>query len=411
MKKLHGAFAGLFTMILISTNQASLPSGMITTGSQGLYDPLLTEELRVRDGLPNAFAKLNAGEEVRVAYVGGSITDAEGWRGKTFAELKEQYPKANLIQVEAAVPGTGADFAACRLADDVLVHKPDLVFVEFRVNLGGGFEARAIEGLVRQLWEANPETDICLVYTIGKWMIDDISSGKQHFFGKIMETMANEYGIPSIDLGVEVMKQMKNDELVFQTDKPVEGKLWFSKDGVHPIDAGHELYATIVLRSFQTMKEYGSPAPHKLPTPLEKDHFANASLIPASAFKTSKHWKPVDVETDEIYNRDANRTADMLRGAVKATKVGETLEFDWEGKLICFTHIPQGNGMEIEVSLDGGASKTYTLDQESNKNIFARFQYAMEQEPGKHSAKLTVTKLPEGQTFYAGQILVIDEPE
>ncbi|WP_136063822.1 SGNH/GDSL hydrolase family protein [Pontiella sulfatireligans] len=115
------------------------------------HDPLVAEELRIRDGLPNFFQKLDAGQEVRVAYLGGSITQAEGWRVKSFAWLNEQYPKANLIEINAAVPGTGADFAACRLEQDLLCYNPDLVFIDFRVNMGGGFEARATESRKRIL--------------------------------------------------------------------------------------------------------------------------------------------------------------------------------------------------------------------------------------------------------------------
>jgi hypothetical protein len=36
-----------------------------------------------RDGLGNVFTKLNAGQEVRIAYFGGSLTAAPGWRVKT----------------------------------------------------------------------------------------------------------------------------------------------------------------------------------------------------------------------------------------------------------------------------------------------------------------------------------------
>ena len=37
-------------------------------------DPKRAEELRTREGLPNFFAHIAAGKEVRVAFLGGSIT-------------------------------------------------------------------------------------------------------------------------------------------------------------------------------------------------------------------------------------------------------------------------------------------------------------------------------------------------
>ena len=61
------------------------------------HNPKMAEELRVRDGLPNFFAKLAAGESVRIAYLGGSITAADGWRPKSFGWFKAQFPTAGLI--------------------------------------------------------------------------------------------------------------------------------------------------------------------------------------------------------------------------------------------------------------------------------------------------------------------------
>ena len=60
------------------------------------YDVHAAAELRARDGLPNLVARAQAGDTVRVAYVGGSITAAGGWRPKTLAWLRQQYPKATL---------------------------------------------------------------------------------------------------------------------------------------------------------------------------------------------------------------------------------------------------------------------------------------------------------------------------
>ncbi|OGV84440.1 MAG: hypothetical protein A3K19_32615 [Lentisphaerae bacterium RIFOXYB12_FULL_65_16] len=103
------------------------------------HDVNVAEEFRPRDGLPNFFAKLQAGGPVRVAYLGGSITAAHGWRPKTLAWFKAQYPAAAISEINAAISGTGSDYGACRLRGDVLAQSPDLVFLECRVNGGGGF--------------------------------------------------------------------------------------------------------------------------------------------------------------------------------------------------------------------------------------------------------------------------------
>src|SRR4051794_38568224 len=65
-------------------------------------------ECAPRGGLPNVVAKIRAGGTVRVAYLGGSITAAKGWRVLSREWLAAQYPQARFEEINAAIPGTGA---------------------------------------------------------------------------------------------------------------------------------------------------------------------------------------------------------------------------------------------------------------------------------------------------------------
>ncbi|AXT62271.1 hypothetical protein D1816_18515 [Aquimarina sp. AD10] len=374
------------------------------------YDPNTSEELRMRNGIPNLFEKLNTKKNINIGYIGGSITRQTGWSDNVFSWFQNQYKDIRFTEINAAVPGTGADFAASRVKNDLLVHKPDVVFIEYRVNGGGGYEARAIEGLVRQIWETDPNIDICFVYTVGEWMLDRLMVGKQYGFGIIIEEMANTYGIPSIDLGVEVVKQLKADQLVFKNSSPVKGKVVFSKDGVHPNADGHKIYSDIVVRSIMTMHDIGEDGPHKIPKPIVFNHFSNSSLLSVNNATKSSGWQSVNVNTDAVYNSDQYRTSSMLSDALKCSKVNETLRFNWEGDLICFTTIPQGEGMEVEITIDDGAPETFTFGQSSGNVYFSKFFYAQQQEVGQHTAQLKVTKLPEGTSIYIGQAMVHNLP-
>jgi lysophospholipase L1-like esterase len=371
-------------------------------------DPNTAGELRARDGLPNFFAKLEKGGPVRIAYLGGSITAANGWRPKSLAAFKSQYPGIEMIEINAAISGTGSDFGACRMAADVLSRDPDLVFMEHRVNGGGGFEAKSVEGIVRQIWRKNPRTDICLIYTLSEGMLKTLQDGKQTSFGRIMETIANAYGIPSIDLGVEIAKREKAGELVFKSNTAVEGKLVFSKDGVHPGNEGHDVYRDVIARSMLAMKSAAKPLTHRLPEPLEARCWESASLVPIAHAAMSSGWKIVDINTDAIYREDFGRTDAMLRGAMKCDKAGETITVQWNGTTLGFSDIPQGNGMEVELTIDN-AQTPIVIKRPQTESIrrYARFFYLPEQSPGGHTAVLKVKQLPEGQSFYAGQLLVV----
>jgi hypothetical protein len=374
------------------------------------HDVNVAEEFRSRDGLPNVFAKLKAGEPVRIAYLGGSITAAAGWRPKTLAWFKTQYPKAQIIEINAAISGTGSDYSACRLQGDVLAQKPDLVFLECRVNGGGGYEAKSVEGVVRHIWEENPKTDICFVYTIGQWMLKELQSGRPPSFGRVMETVANAYGIPTIDLGVEVAQREKAGSLIFKADAPVAEKLVFSKDGCHPGDEGHDLYCAIIARSMLKMEGTGTAQPHTLPLPLEAANWEVASLVPITNAVLSAGWMPVDTAKDSIYIDDRGRTHAMLRGAVKCDRAGTTITMKWNGTTVGMSDIPYGEPCVVEAVVDGGKPLTMQRIQTEKIRKYARFWYLPAQTPGEHTVVFTVKNIPEGTWFYAGQLLIVGTP-
>ncbi len=388
--------------------RAGMPSGKSTGGVVAVYDPQVPEELRVRGGLPNFFSKAKAGAPVRVAYLGGSITAANGWRPLTLAWFKERYPAAEWIEINAAISGTGSDYGACRIAGDVLALKPDLVFMEHRVNGGGGYEAKSVEGIVRQIRRHDPRTDICLVYTLSQGMLKDLQANRAPWFTPVMEKVANAYGIPSVDLGVEVARREKAGDLVFKADAPVPGKMVFSADGVHPGGEGHGLYRDVLARSMVTMQAEGTAGPHPLPPPLEAGCWETAGLLPIGRVALSAGWIPVDLERDPVYRDDFGRTHAMLRGAVKCGATGECATVKWNGTTIGFSDIPQGTGMEVEVTVDGSATPlVLKRTQTEQRRTYARFFYLPELAPGDHTAVLRIKALPEGRSYYLGQVLVV----
>ncbi len=93
-----------------------------------------SREFYVRDGFQNFFRKTLENDTVSIAYLGGSITAAPGWRVLSFDYFNKQHPDRIFKEVNAAIGGIGSEFGAYRLQSHVLKFKPDLVFVEFAVN-------------------------------------------------------------------------------------------------------------------------------------------------------------------------------------------------------------------------------------------------------------------------------------
>lgn len=348
-------------------------------------------EIQVRGGIPNLLRKARAadGREIRVAYLGGSITAAPGWRVKSLEDFQKRFPDVRWKEIHAAIGGTGSDLGVFRLQQDALAHKPDLLFVEFAVNDGGTAPEwihRAMEGIVRQTWQANPETDIIFVYTVSEPFLADLRAGKCSRAVTAMEELADHYAIPSMHFGVEVRKRMDAGTLVFRRQGPGKGPkpgpdapMTFSHDGVHPlIQTGQVLYAETVARGFDEL-EKARPAtaatPHPLGKPMRADHWADAKLVPLEKNMLDGRWRKLNPanKNDHI----AKRFAKSLPHVWQTATPGATLSFKFKGEAVGFYDILGPDGGQLKVRLNDDREITvprfdrYCVSHRPNKFIAA----------------------------------------
>lgn len=318
-------------------------------------------ECSPRGGLPNFLAALTRGDAVRIAYFGGSITAQDGWRPKTLKWFQQQFPKAQVSEINAAIGGTGSDLGVFRLQHDVLQHQPTLLFVEFAVNDAGAAPEqihRCLEGIVRQTWRANPLTDICFVYTIAGNMLDTLKEAKLPRSYSAMETIAEHYGIPSINLGLEVARLEKAGKLVFKGDKPktdeqkaaLGDKILFSPDAVHPFtDSGHQLYLDAIVRGLGPIRAAGQTGPHELKAPFAADNWEQAKLVPLSRAQLSSGWQKLDAATNSLARSFGKRLPELW----KANQPGETITFKFRGTTAGIYDLLGPDCGQVIVTLDG----------------------------------------------------------
>jgi lysophospholipase L1-like esterase len=321
---------------------ALLTCTTFATGAGSAEEAATAAECRERGGLPNFLAKLKAGSDVRIAYLGGSITAQDGWRPKTLNWFRQQFPNARVSEINAAIGGTGSDLGVFRLQHDVLGHKPDLLFVEFAVNDSGAPPqqiVRCMEGIVRQAWKYDPATDICFVYTLAGDMLETLQHGQFPRSASAMEEVAGHYGIPSIHLGLEVARLEKAGKLTFKGEKPkteaekaaLGDKILFSPDGVHPYtDSGHQLYLEAVVRSMAKLQGIGTPGPHALPAPSAADNWEVARMVPLSQIKLSSGWHRLNAPTNSLAKSFGNRLPELW----EAREPGESIAFRFRGTTV-----------------------------------------------------------------------------
>ena len=321
-------------------------------------------ECQPRGGLPNFHAKLQRGGEVRIGYLGGSITAQDGWRPKTLRWFQEQFTNARLREINAAIGGTGSDLGVYRVRQDVLKHRPDLLFIEFAVNDAGAAPEqihRCMEGIVRQTWEADPATDICFVYTLTENWLETYLAGKLPRSVTAMEKLAGHYAIPTINFGPAVAALQKEGRLVFTGAKPktdaektaLGEKILFSPDGVHPYtDTGHQLYLDAVARSWPQLRATGQAGSHALGTPLMADNFSAAKLVPLNRATLSAGWQKLDPT-----NTMARRFSQRLPVLWKADQPGETIVFKFKGTAVGIYDLLGPDCGQVIATLDGHAPR------------------------------------------------------
>jgi len=223
----------------------------------------------LRDPLKNSRILFNRENSSRVAFLGGSITYNPGWRDQVCQYLESRYPETGFEFINAGIPSMGSTPGAFRVSRDVLSHgRVDLLFAEAAVNdASNGRSAveqvRAMEGIVRQAWEANPAMDIVFLYFADPGKTAAYQEDKVPDVISNHEKVAEYYGISSLNLAWEVAERIEAGQFSWKQD---------FRD-LHPSPFGQHLYAQSIKRMLAACDNYpfnqdASVTGHKLPDQL-----------------------------------------------------------------------------------------------------------------------------------------------
>jgi acyl-CoA thioesterase I len=195
-----------------------------------------------------AVRKAGNGEQVTIAYLGGSITEgalAQPQAENCYAYLSYRYfaenyakDKTKIQYINAGISGTPSMLGIERCNNDILSANPDIVFVEFAVNDDARISDLhdTYESLVRKLLNSPSRPAVILVFTLGHtggfWSAQDIQEqiGKQYDLGMISVRDAIQEKITT--------GKMRNED-------------YFSGDGIHPDNDGHKLIASFIENYFK----------------------------------------------------------------------------------------------------------------------------------------------------------------
>lgn len=144
------------------------------------------ENIEIRADYHNSRAVFEKRRSARVAFLGGSITEMDGYRPMVADFLKKRFPETEFTFIDAGISSTCSTTGAFRLERDVLSAGPvDLFFVEFAVNdnQDGFFDEttarRGMEGIIRRLRLSNPDADMIMTFFVNEPIMADYRAGNE----------------------------------------------------------------------------------------------------------------------------------------------------------------------------------------------------------------------------------------
>lgn len=240
--------------------------------------------------IKKAIAKARAGEEVNIAYIGGSITEGAAadpnencyasLSAKAFGERYGINGGENVHFVNAGMSGTPSSLGIVRYERDIvekLGKAPDILFIEFAVNdYGECTNGGAYEGLIRRGLQSG--SAVVLIFSIFK--------GTKTDSNRVMESNYIPYGehydLPMVSMGDAVKERLSEDG--FQD-------WYYASDGMHPTNDGHQLMADCVMTLIKTIgretAEEDNIDSANLPAPKKTDAFTDMKTI----------WADTDIST------------------------------------------------------------------------------------------------------------------
>lgn len=235
-----------------------------------------TGEVHIRNGIPNVWNKLEKGEDITVAFVGGSVTQGYTWCNSVLRYLRQAYPNVTITDHNFGLSGTGTEVGVIRLDSDVFPTNPDLIFIEYG---GNGGTDQQMEGMFRKIRAHNSETDIVMVNTMHADWYQTYKNGDLPSNIKRFEQIAEYYGVPSASFGPQVVDYYDAGRITLSGEQK-ENKILYAKDGIHPTENGGQLAGGAVVRAMVAMKQAGVEGKqHILPDAIYQDNWGNASSV------------------------------------------------------------------------------------------------------------------------------------
>ena len=365
---------------------------LLASGSGQTRADELSSNVHLRGDFNNARLRFERDGVGHVAFIGGSITEMNGYRPMVCQYLQERFPKTKFTFTDAGISSTCSTTGAFRLEEDVLSKGPvDLFFVEFAVNddqdaMHAPRECRrGIEGILRHALTHNPKMDIVVTYFVNEGMLALLQQGKQPVSIQAHETVADHYGVTTSLHAQEVADQITAGKLT-----------WKEYGGVHPAPRGNAIAAGLVRNLLehcwsQPLNPKAQARDHQLPEMLDPSSYSNGRFLPHTVATLGEGWQEGIPDWKEIPGSFRSRFANV--SCLYADHPGAELKYSFEGTSTGAYVLAGPDAGQLEVSIDGGKFETVNLFHSYSKGLHypRTVMLATDLKPGKHDVVLRVS--------------------
>ncbi|MFM7540115.1 MAG: SGNH/GDSL hydrolase family protein [Planctomycetota bacterium] len=325
-----------------------------------------SDNANFRGKLDNSRLKFTTEKKGHVAFMGGSITEMEGYRPIMMESLKRRFPSTDFSFTNAGISSTCSTTGAFRLAEDVLSKGPvDLFFLEFAVNddqdahHGKKECIRGMEGIIRHLRVHNPSCDIVMVHFVNEAMLASLAKGKEPLSSGSHEDVAVRHEISSAHVARELASRIKDGSLT-----------WARYGGVHPARPGNELAASVVNRILD--KGWSGPLAesikaHPQAELLDKESYVRGRFLDSSQWVRDAAWRLSVPDWKSIKGdcRPRFRNMPLFNTDLPAAE----FSVSFEGNCLAAYLLAGPDAGIAEVSIDGGPFKPIQLKHAYSKGL------------------------------------------
>ena len=350
------------------------------------------QNLLFRGNFANSLHRFEKEKKGHVAFMGGSITEMNGYRPILCEWLEKRFPETAFTFTNAGISSTCSTTGAFRLERDVLSHGPvDLFFLEFAVNddqdAGHTREAaqRGMEGILRHLRTHNPRADVVVTYFVNPSMLALLQKDKQPLPMAAHEEVLNHYDVSAVHLAKELAERINAGSFT-----------WAKFGGTHPKKPGNQLAAALagsLLDAGWKKASAKKPAPHPLPGKLFQPHsYVKGRFLSPGKAMLEGGWKWSEPDWSNL--RGGKRGRYLGKPLLHVDGPGGSATLTFEGSAIGAFVLAGPDAGIVNYSIDGGKIQSLNLHHSYSTGLHypRSVIFAHDLKPCKHVIRLSSSK-------------------